>query len=340
MISYMRHKGKEITVTDFITKERVITMKAIKKAVYIMVIIMMISVLPPENASAATKKTLNVTIKVNGKKTSKKVIAVKQKVQLTVKYGGKVVTSKAKYKTSNKKVISVTKKGKLTPKKAGKCTITVTYKGKSKKIKFTVKAGAPESPSTPQNPSKPHTHVWKPYIGTKKVKVGIKTVCNCGAEFVDLYTMTQEERDKVNEKYHQHLYNHLINGEPSNYSLEPAYNLVGEIGFYRCDCGAEKDVDENPKPPQNHTHAWKPYMVIQKVRVGGKIVCKCGAEFVYLCTMTQDEKDKIREQYRPHMLTDHGGYLVDGVYEDVEFLVSYYCDCGAVNDVDDVRIGK
>lgn len=324
-----------------------------------MVIIMMMSVMTSENASAATKKTLNVTMKVNGKKTSKKVVTVKQKVQLTVKYSSKVITSKAKYKTSNKKIISVTQKGKLTAKKAGKCTITVTYKGKTKKIKFTVKAGtsqktqksdttqSPTNPQNPENPTKPHTHVWKPYMVTKKVKVGSKIVCNCGAEFIYLYTMTQDEIDKLNDQFDEHCVSHLINGEPDNHSIEAAYNLVGYIGFCYCDCGAEKDVDENSQTTtKSHTHAWKPYMAIQKVRMGSKIVCNCGAEFVYLSTMTQDEKDKIREQYLPHMLTDdkgyflHGGCSVEGVYEDVEFLVSYYCDCGAVKDVDDVRSGN
>lgn len=49
-----------------------IIMKTIKKSVYIMMII--ISLLSSENASAATKKALNVTMKVNEKKPQRRLL--------------------------------------------------------------------------------------------------------------------------------------------------------------------------------------------------------------------------------------------------------------------------
>ena len=88
----------------------------------------------PVFAKSKTKLTTNAnktTIYYNDKNSNTS--------QLTVKYGNKNVTKKAKYSTSNKKVATVNKKGKVTAKKAGKVTIKVKYKGKTNKIKITVK---------------------------------------------------------------------------------------------------------------------------------------------------------------------------------------------------------
>lgn len=50
----------------------------------------------------------------------------------------KVKKATATFKTSNKKIAKVSKTGKVTAVKKGKCSITLTYKGCTKKVKITV----------------------------------------------------------------------------------------------------------------------------------------------------------------------------------------------------------
>ena len=109
--------------------------------VTIMVMAMVITGITPMTAEAkSTKTSITVVNKATGKKVGKKLsLTAGKKSQLTVKYGKKTVTKKAKYKPSNKTIVAVSKKGKLTAKKAGTSTVTVTYKKKTKKIKVTVK---------------------------------------------------------------------------------------------------------------------------------------------------------------------------------------------------------
>ena len=108
----------------------------------IMIMVMVLTGVTPTMTAEAksTKISITVTNKATGKKIGKKLsLKVDQKVQLTVKYGKKNITKKAKYKVSNKNV-TVSKKGKIIAKKTGTSTVTVTYKKKTKKIKITVKA--------------------------------------------------------------------------------------------------------------------------------------------------------------------------------------------------------
>lgn len=84
--------------------------------------------------STNVKKKSKLTVKRDDKN---------KKLQLTVKVSTKNGASKdVKFKSSNKKVVAVSQKGELTIKKAGTATITVTSKQNSKKkdtIKITVK---------------------------------------------------------------------------------------------------------------------------------------------------------------------------------------------------------
>lgn len=115
-------------------------MKRVKALVMVMIMVTALTGSVP-TVEAKTKTSITVTNKATGKKVGKKVtLKTGEKIQLKVKYGKKVVTKKAKYKTSNKKVVTVSKKGKITAKSAGTCTVKVTYKKKTKKIKVTIKA--------------------------------------------------------------------------------------------------------------------------------------------------------------------------------------------------------
>ncbi len=97
-----------------------------------MAIVVVVFTMIPNTVNAASKNS--VIVSVNTKK-----LTVNKSAQLKVKYGKKDVTKKAKYKTSGKKIATVSKNGLIMPKKPGKATITVKYKGKTKKIKFTIK---------------------------------------------------------------------------------------------------------------------------------------------------------------------------------------------------------
>ena len=115
-------------------------MKRVKALVMVMVMVMALTGSVP-TVEAKTKTSITVANKTTGKKIGKKVtLKTGEKIQLKVKYGKKVVTKKAKYKTSNKNIATVSKKGKITAKAAGTCTVKVTYKKKTKKIKVVVKA--------------------------------------------------------------------------------------------------------------------------------------------------------------------------------------------------------
>lgn len=190
----------------------------------LMMMVLIVTMLVPVEASAAKKK-LSVFTSVNSK-----TLKVKQKVQLKAYYTSgssmKNVTSKAVYKSNNSKVVSVSKKGKVTAKKAGKATITVKYSGKSKKVTFSVQA------------KQQHQHVWKPNVVTEYEK-GVKYVCNCGYVFGTVYS--QEEYDEVRPIIKEHQKEHLRNGEPENYGSNTVYREVSHIDGYYCECGAKKD---------------------------------------------------------------------------------------------------
>ncbi len=113
-------------------------MKKMRNIVMLLMAVMVLATLTPNTAEAAPKKSITVSAK--GAKISKNKfsLVVKKGSQLTVKYGKKNVTKKAKYASSNKKVAIISKKGKITAKKKGTSTITVKYKGMTKKLKLTV----------------------------------------------------------------------------------------------------------------------------------------------------------------------------------------------------------
>lgn len=170
------------------------------KAIVMMVIALSIAVSAVTPAYAASKSDITVSVKSPKKgvkiNRNKLTIHTKDAVQLTVKglvtkkvseisgYNLRIkngqlvwepvykhtkkssianVTSKARYKTSDKRVISVSKTGKLTAKKNGTATLTVKYKGISKKIKVTVA----------------NRHTWKKHIAKENWALGV-VVLRCG----------------------------------------------------------------------------------------------------------------------------------------------------------------
>lgn len=166
----------------------------------------------PATASAATKKSLTLTVKNAAVTKDRTGMEPRKTGRLTVKYGGKTVTAKATYKSSNRKVVSVAKGGKLTAKKNGTATITAKYKGLTKKLKVTV-----------------HAHQWKAHYATKTVKETV-IKCNCGATF--------DVGDS--EGQYNHTLAHLIAGEWDNCWSETVEKEVKYIDCYHCDCGAKK----------------------------------------------------------------------------------------------------
>lgn len=207
-------------IFKFIWKMEENTMKkTLKRGFALMLVaIVLATSLTPVTASAATKKSLTVTMK-NVKITKNKTgIEPKRTSQLTVKYGGRNLTSKATYRSSNKKVLSVTKNGKLTAKKNGSATLTVAYKGMTQKLNVKV-----------------HNHSWKKHYATKTVKETV-IACNCGAIF---YTATEEGK----KEYYYHAGNHLLAGENDTWHSDTVEKKVKYIDYYYCTCGARKEAE-------------------------------------------------------------------------------------------------
>lgn len=203
-----------------------------KKGIIVMMAALFVAMAVAEPVPAQAAAKTKITVKV---KSPKKNVALseakltahtKTPIQLTVKApvtktATGNVTAKATYKTSNKKVVSVSRKGKLTVKKNGTATITVKYKGTSKKIKLTVAA----------------KHNWKAHKKTKTVKVYYER-CNCGAKFYG---------DDCDEKLEEHSINHILNHEPSNWWCEYENKKVTYTDYYHCTCGARKAGEPEPK---------------------------------------------------------------------------------------------
>ncbi len=222
-------------------------MKRMKRQVLtLMMAVMVLFTMMPNTAEAAAKKSVTVSV-------STKKLNVKRSAQLKVKYGKKNVTKKAKYKTSNKKVLTVNKKGKVTAKKTGKATVTVKYKGKTKKVKFTVGKAA-------------HQHKWVKKTKTQKKWVPkmveedvyktvsiYRKVCCCG----DIIIYDDSDPEAVSALLREHGKKHLEMGlNSTSSSLEVIGEKQVKIGtktvdrghyenvpcgtYYQCACGATK----------------------------------------------------------------------------------------------------
>ena len=146
----------------------------------IMMIVVVVFTLVPNTAEAASKNP--VTVSVNTK-----TLAVKKSAQLKVKYGKKNVTKKAKYKTSSKKTATVSKYGKIVAKKTGKVIITVKYKNKTRKVKFTVVKPSVKKQKITNRAMKKidkgyylQTERPKKVINTRKQLTGSEALIACG----------------------------------------------------------------------------------------------------------------------------------------------------------------
>lgn len=115
-------------------------MKKLRTGMFLLAAIMVLSAMVPNNACAAGKSKKAVAVTANNAKITKNKFSLTATgtSQLKVTYAGKNVTKKAAYKSSNKKVASISRKGKIDAKKTGSCTITVKYKGKTKKLSLKV----------------------------------------------------------------------------------------------------------------------------------------------------------------------------------------------------------
>ena len=196
---------------------------------------------PAMPAQAATKK-LTVTVKSpkKGAKLAGTKLAVhgKKTVQLTVKSGKSNVTAKATYKTNNKKVASVNKRGVVTVKGKGRATITVKYKGMVKKFSLT-SAG----------------HTWKAHKKTVTVEVpGFECVCGAIIPKEKKYCQTCVDNNYMCVKQGyccckkvEHSYNHIINGEESNYWYVDVKQKVTYVDYYQCSCGERKAGEPKPE---------------------------------------------------------------------------------------------
>ncbi len=222
-------------------------MKRMKRQVLtLMMAVMVLFTMMPNTAEAAAKKSVTVSV-------STKKLNVKRSAQLKVKYGKKNVTKKAKYKTSNKKVLTVNKKGKVTAKKTGKATVTVKYKGKTKKVKFTVGKAA-------------HQHKWVKKTKTQKKWVPkmveedvyetfsiYRSVCCCG----DIIIYDDSDPEAARALWKEHAKKHLEMGlNSTSSSLEVVGEKKVKVGtktvdrghyedvpcgtYYQCACGATK----------------------------------------------------------------------------------------------------
>lgn len=110
-------------------------MKKFRPIAYLLIAVMVLSATMPQTAEAAS-----ISVSASGAKISSNKFSLTDtgSSQLTVKYSGKKITSKASYSSSKKSVATVSKSGKISTKKAGSTTIIVKYKKSSKKLKLTV----------------------------------------------------------------------------------------------------------------------------------------------------------------------------------------------------------
>ena len=251
---------------------------AAKRFLVMVMAVMVLFTMTSDTAEAAAKKTVTVGVKNAKKVKGKYQLTVKKSGQLVVKYAGKNVTKKAKYKVSNKKVAAVSKKGKVTAKKAGSVTVTVKYKGKTKKVKFVVvkqaaaKNGSGSSSGssgtkTEGSTASTHQHTWKAHTVEDKVwvskmvevpvyekhRVAIEVCSACGARILVNHINPD---DPINKEADEHFLNHLLNGEVSGSMIEYEEReiLVGtkmedhgywkvtgsHVDYYYCSCGAKK----------------------------------------------------------------------------------------------------
>lgn len=211
--------------------------KIVKRYIIMAMAVMVLFTITPHTAEAAAKKSVTVSVKNAVKSKGKYVLTAKKSAQLVVKYGKTTATSKAKYTVSNKKVATVSKKGKVTAKKTGSVTVTVKYKGKTKKVKFVVK-----------NPA-----ATKPYVNTKGCYTDGDREYHCG-DFVDHYKW-------VKQKY----------SEPEGYTKET------KVDEYTCECGyllySMEDLKAHQESSElgceNYTHEIKTYTSF--VQTGEKV---------------------------------------------------------------------
>ena len=109
-------------------------MKKIKKMLVVLFTMVLAFTLctPVIEAQAASKK-----LKISDKTVT---LSVNNLMNLSVKYGGKNVTKKAKWSSSDKKVVTVTKRGKIRSVGAGVAKVTAKYKGKKATCNVVVKS--------------------------------------------------------------------------------------------------------------------------------------------------------------------------------------------------------
>lgn len=246
--------------------------KAMKKILVMVMAVMVLFTMTSDTAEAAAKKSVTVGVKNAKKVKGKYQLTVKKSGQLVVKYAGKNVTKRAKYKVSNKKVAAVSKKGKVTAKKAGSVTVTVKYKGKTKKVKFVVVKQAATKKSSSSSGSgggssgtaAKHQHSWKAHTVEDKVwvskmvevpvyeryEITVEVCKACGARLpLDHITGDTKERD-------EHMMKHLLNGEVAGCVFDHEWKEVqvgtkmedqgywkvmgSHVDYYYCSCGAKK----------------------------------------------------------------------------------------------------
>ena len=218
---------------------------------------------PTVAEAKSTKTSITVTNKATGKKIGKKTsLMVYQKQQLKVMYGKKNITKKAKYKTSNQNVI-INKKGTITAKTAGTCTVTITYKKKTKKINVTVlksptatpkKQLPKEEPSTEES-STEDTPLVKDYVESHKLDYNPHPECE-HAWVPVFYADTYIPREKFGEMYKEHLYLAEISCNKCNtvastnpVSVDDVLNYTTEDFNNSINCY----IDRTVKTPK-HTH--------------------------------------------------------------------------------------
>lgn len=135
------------------------------KVVLLLIMVLFISVVP---AQAATVKSGKVAVTVPTA-TLYAGDSKNNSTPITVEYNNKKVTSGIKYGTSNKKVATV-KSGKIVAVKKGTATISVKYKGKTCKVKITVKNAKLTSNQNKMTLQKGKTYTLTAYANGAKVK--------------------------------------------------------------------------------------------------------------------------------------------------------------------------
>lgn len=157
------------------------TKRTLRMVLFVLAVILTATLAAPATAEASGgRKIKSVSVKVSGKKVTKKTYTLSKGKKAVLKVS--VNPSKAKksvtYKSSNKKIATVSKKGKITAKKKGTAKITITVRGKNGKkkttwikVKVTSKSGSG------------HKHTYKTQaVSQKKVKI-----VDCPAWDEDVY---------------------------------------------------------------------------------------------------------------------------------------------------------